>query len=73
MDMKVRVVGWTVVAAMLFAPEALFAQQQSATIRGVVVGSDGRAFAGARVSLLDQLGFPDRAYVILETRSAAST
>lgn len=48
---------WTVAAAILFMPATLFAQQQSATIRGVVIGSDGQAFAGATVTLLDQLGF----------------
>ena len=55
--MKVHLLRWTVAAAILFLPTALFAQQQSATIRGVVVGPDGQAFAGATVSLLDQLGF----------------
>ena len=43
-------------AAILFAPAPLFAQQQSATIRGVVIGLDGQAFPGATVTLLDQLG-----------------
>ena len=55
--MKVHLLCWTVAAAILFLPTALFAQQQSTTIRGVVVGPDGQAFAGATVSLLDQLGF----------------
>jgi hypothetical protein len=42
--------------ALFFAPVPLAAQQQSATIRGVVVGPDGQAFPGATVTLLDQLG-----------------
>src|SRR5262245_61512166 len=42
--------------ALLFAPSSSMAQQQFATIRGVVNGSDGQAFAGATVTLLDQLG-----------------
>ena len=43
-------------AAILLAPAPAWAQQQFATIRGVVNGSDGQAFAGATVTLLDQLG-----------------
>jgi hypothetical protein len=43
-------------AAMLFAPAPLAAQQQSASIRGLVTGPDGQVFAGATVTLLDQLG-----------------
>src|SRR5436190_2172293 len=45
-----------VAAALLFATAPLLAQQQSATIRGTVTGSDGQAFPGATVTLLDQLG-----------------
>ena len=39
-----------------FRGSAPLAQQQSATIRGVVIGPDGQPFPGATVTLLDQLG-----------------
>src|SRR5205823_6726064 len=45
-----------VAAALLFSPAPLWAQQQSAAIRGLVTGPDGLAFPDATVTLLDQLG-----------------
>lgn len=43
-------------AIVLILPGASAAQQQSATIRGLVAGVDGQPVAGAAVMLLDQLG-----------------
>jgi outer membrane receptor protein involved in Fe transport len=42
-------------AAWLFLAAPLYAQQQSASIRGLVTGPDGQVFADATVTLLDQL------------------
>lgn len=57
--MRVAPVALGVVAGVLGAllpPPARAAQQQSAIIRGLVTGADGRAVAGATVTLLDHLG-----------------
>jgi outer membrane receptor protein involved in Fe transport len=43
-------------ALILLLPFAASAQQQSAVIRGVVVGADGQPVADSTVTLLDQLG-----------------
>jgi hypothetical protein len=45
-----------VAAALLFLPSGLSAQQQSAIVRGLVLGADGQPVADATVTLLDQLG-----------------
>jgi outer membrane receptor protein involved in Fe transport len=54
--MNAQILRWALGAAILFAPMPLMAQQQSASIRGLVTGPDGQAFADAMVTLLDQLG-----------------
>jgi outer membrane receptor protein involved in Fe transport len=54
MTNRTRVI--TVWTALVFSATALSAQQQSASIRGLVTGPDGQVFAGATVTLLDQLG-----------------
>ena len=54
--MKTHFLYWVVAATTLLRPPALSAQQQSATIRGLVAGADGQPVTGATVTLLDQLG-----------------
>lgn len=46
----------TIAAVLVLVSSAPAAQQQSATIRGLVAGADGQPVGGATVTLLDQLG-----------------